>query len=196
MTVSFARSPCTGERRGNDQQCDHLLYRFSHDSFLGAVLKKAPSIGIQATQRSNWYSKQVDQKIIYQQKQMGTDRFQITPAPPPASCTLSNVHPDRSSTALPSTLQPASKSRSKPYLLNEYSAYSSSLCRSTKISALSPFLSLFPKVITIHLLHLINLLNTNPQIILNHQPRQLDAINQHHLDIQPKRGLPSPYRKF
>ena len=29
------------------------------------------------------------------------------------------------------------------------------------------------------MLHLINLLNTNPQIILHHQPRQLNPINQH-----------------
>ncbi|MNE58677.1 hypothetical protein D3C80_1537200 [compost metagenome] len=27
--------------------------------------QKAPSIGIQTTKRSNWYSKQVDQKIIF-----------------------------------------------------------------------------------------------------------------------------------
>ncbi|MDH0509392.1 hypothetical protein N7645_24125, partial [Pseudomonas juntendi] len=42
--------------------------------------QKAASIGIQTTQRSNWYSKQGEQKIIYQQKQIDTDRFQITPA--------------------------------------------------------------------------------------------------------------------
>jgi len=80
LTVSFARSPCTGKRRGNDQQDDHLLYRFGPDSFFGDGSQKAPSIGIQTTQSSNWYSKQVEQKIIYQQKQTDTDRFQITPA--------------------------------------------------------------------------------------------------------------------
>ena len=31
-------------------------------------------------QRSNWYSKQFGQKIIYQPKQIDTDCFQITPA--------------------------------------------------------------------------------------------------------------------
>ncbi|CAI9001039.1 hypothetical protein EMIT0P74_90274 [Pseudomonas sp. IT-P74] len=32
---------------------------------MGGGAQKAPSIGIQTTQRSNWYSKQVDQTIIY-----------------------------------------------------------------------------------------------------------------------------------
>lgn len=59
------RGPCTGERRGNDQQCDQLLDRFGPDSYLGGGSQKAPSIGIQTAQRSNRYSKQVDQKIIY-----------------------------------------------------------------------------------------------------------------------------------
>ena len=57
-----------------------MLYRFGPDSFFGDGSQKAPSIGIQTTQSSNWYSKQVEQKIIYQQKQTDTDRFQITPA--------------------------------------------------------------------------------------------------------------------
>lgn len=45
-----------------------------------AQLQKAPSIGIQTTQRSNWYSRQVDQLIINQKKQIYTDLIQVTPA--------------------------------------------------------------------------------------------------------------------
>ncbi|GLH39715.1 hypothetical protein RS1P1_39990 [Pseudomonas moraviensis] len=47
---------------------------------LGGGAQKAPSIGIQTRQRSNWYSKQFDQSVINQQKQIDTDLFQITPA--------------------------------------------------------------------------------------------------------------------
>ncbi|NUT78201.1 hypothetical protein HNO86_24490 [Pseudomonas sp. C1C7] len=42
--------------------------------------QNAPSMGIQTTQRSKWYSKQAHQKIIYAPKQIDTDWFQITPA--------------------------------------------------------------------------------------------------------------------
>ncbi|PYC35713.1 hypothetical protein DMX05_21365 [Pseudomonas soli] len=35
--------------------------RFGPDSYLEPVLNKAPSIRFQTLQRSNWYSKQVDQ---------------------------------------------------------------------------------------------------------------------------------------
>jgi hypothetical protein len=54
--------------------------------------QNAPSIGIQTTQRSIWYSKQVDQIIIYKQKQIDTYDFQIPPAPPnPKKKTSSDV---------------------------------------------------------------------------------------------------------
>ncbi|WP_273821506.1 hypothetical protein [Pseudomonas asplenii] len=67
---------------------------FSGASLLAGAQKsaqKAPSIGIQATLRSNWYSKQVDQKVINLKKQIDTDLFHITPAnekTKPAECGL------------------------------------------------------------------------------------------------------------
>lgn len=49
--------------------------------------------------------------------------------------------------------------------------------------------SLFGEIIAIELLHLVHLLDAHTQVVLHHQARQLNAVDQYHFDIQPQRCL-------
>jgi hypothetical protein len=81
-TSLFVQRLGASDLRPQEQQSKAASYCLIDSAPLrfGRDAQKAPSIGIQTTQRSNWYSKQVDQTFVYQPKQIDTDLFQITPA--------------------------------------------------------------------------------------------------------------------